>query len=421
MTANPLASTRILVDLLEGLSRFTGVTPGVTRLVYDPAWCEAHRWLAEQARDLGLAATRDSAGNLFFHDPALRPGDPSPEVVLTGSHLDTVKHGGALDGAYGAVAGLLTAAEQRGHQGLPVVGFVTCEEEGSRFPEGFLGVRSLLGMYRAEALDRVRDSAGVSWRAALEAARERGCAAPLASGDTPFRPLFRASAQIELHIEQGPVLEAAGRSLGIVEHIAGTIRLRLELRGEARHAGTTPMALRRDAFAAAAEIALAAESLARDMGDPAVATAGYVRPEPGLFNVIPGACELWLEARHTDSGALERLASQIRHSAGEIAARRQVTFAATEVLHQPPVALSRTLAERAEELAKERELSCRRMASGAGHDTMVFAEAGIPSLMIFVPSRGGISHSPEEYTAPEQLLTGCRFLSELVGRIARGD
>src|SRR5262249_38291466 len=150
-------------------------------------------------------------------------------------------HGGSLDGAYGAVAGMLIAAELRGEGSLPGVGFVTCEEEESRFHAHLMGARSVLGKVRAEELDGLVDAAGVPGRAALAEARGAGCAAPLDPGDAPFRPPFRPATMLEPHIEQGPVLEREGGAIGIVEHIAGYRRLIARLTGEARHSGTTPM------------------------------------------------------------------------------------------------------------------------------------------------------------------------------------
>jgi allantoate deiminase len=408
---------RTLSETLDRLARFTGEGPGVTRLVYDAAWREAHRWLRERATALGLAATLDAAGNLFFHDPALKPGD-DVRALFVGSHLDSVVNGGRFDGAYGAVSGMLIAAELRGAGPLPVVGFVTCEEEESRFRAHLMGARSLLGSARAAELDTVVDVAGVSWRAALAEARAAGCAAPLAVGDAAFRPPFRAATMLELHIEQGPVLEREGGAIGIVEHIAGYRRIIARLRGAARHSGTTPMGERRDALAAAAEMILAAETLARELDHPAVATAGQVRPAPGLFNVVPGECELWLEVRHPGAAALDAMALELGRRCRAIAAKRNVEVEIERASGEEPTPLSAALAAEASKLAGELGLAHRRMTSGAGHDAMEFARAGVPTLMVFVPSRDGISHSPEEFTAPAALFTGYRFTRELARRIA---
>ena len=394
------------------LATFSAPGPGVTRLVYDDAWCAAHAWLRAEAHDLGLATTVDAVGNLFLHDPAIAPGS---STILVGSHLDSVVHGGPCDGPYGTLAGLALAATFRGSR-PPVVAFVTCEEEGSRFPDALTGVRAMLGQLVPDALAGLRDAGGIAWAEALAAARARGCAAPLPPAGTAVPATFRASRQLELHIEQGPVLEGAAEALGVVDRIAGYRRFQVLLTGEARHAGTTPMAARHDAFAAAAEIALVAEALAVAAGPPAVATAGFARVEPGLYNVVPGACALGLEVRHAGEGALAALAADLLGRARTIADRRGVGFACETASAEPPAALDASLVAGAEALAGERGVAYRRMASGAGHDTMVFAQSGVPALMLFVPSRGGISHHPDEYTDPAALWLGLTFAHALLAR-----
>ena len=231
MSPAPAFDSRTLDQLLAALARFSAGGPGVTRFTYDPTWCEAHRWLRVQATALGLESTMDAAGNLLFHDAAVKPGELSRPVLMVGSHLDSVKHGGRFDGAYGTISGLLLAARHRGRSGLPVVGFVTCEEEQSRFNSHMMGARSLLGLVEARELESVHDGDRVTWREALDAVREAGCAAELTSGPRPFPPLFKAVTQLELHIAQGPRLEAGGIPLGIVAHIAGYRRLRATVRG----------------------------------------------------------------------------------------------------------------------------------------------------------------------------------------------
>ena len=403
-----------LQQRLERLAGFSAPGPGVTRLVYDDAWCDAHAWLRGEAASLGLASTTDAIGNLWLHDRALAPGSA---VIAVGSHLDSVVHGGRYDGAYGTIAALMLAAELRGTR-APVAAFVTCEEEGSRFPAALTGVRGLLGGLDPASLAALRDADGVSWADALAHARSRGCAP--AGGHGTMQRCFTAARQLELHIEQGPVLEAEGERLGIVNRIAGYRRLRAALTGAARHAGTTPMERRRDALAAAAEIVLAAESLARESGPPAVATAGFARAEPGLFNVVPGACTLGLEVRHTDPESLDQLAAALDRRAKAVAERRGVALALALQSGEAPTPLSDALASDAVALARARGLSHRVMPSGAGHDTMAFAQAGVPALMLFVPSRAGISHSPDEFTPNDQLWTGVAFARELLARWAEG-
>jgi allantoate deiminase len=404
-----------LAQRLAKLGEFGTADPGVTRLVYDPSWRAAHRWMSAEAETLGLRTTSDWAGNLYLHDPAFVP-DGSQRALLIGSHLDSVVRGGRYDGAYGAITGLLVAAALRNGPGTKVVGFVTAEEEDSRFHGGMMGARALLGDVREAELDDVRDADGVTWREAVAEAHADGAAGALPL-ELPTAPLVRPIAALELHIEQGPVLEAEGTSLGIVTHIAGYRRWRARFDGEARHSGTTPMTHRKDALTGSAEVVLALEALARESGEPVVGTAGRIGAGPGLFNVVPGDSDVWLELRCSDSATLDRLGHELAQRVAAIANRRALTVSMELVSSQSPEPLDPALADRAESVARDLGVSHRRMVSGAAHDTMVTARAGIPSLLLFVPSRAGISHSPDEHTEPEALWTGFRVVLELCRRL----
>jgi allantoate deiminase len=417
--ANREIEPQDLQKLLESLGAMTDATPGVTRLAYGPAWCDGHRLLATTARDLGLAATSDPAGNLYFHAPDVRP-HAGRDALMIGSHLDSVVHGGAYDGAYGAVSGLLVAASLAGKTSLPVVGFATCEEDEVRFGNRMMGARSMLGLAESSELESVHDGAGISWGDALKDAEALGCATPRVTGAHVVTPLFTPKRMLELHIEQGPVLEAAHESIGIVDRIAGFRRLRVRVTGEARHAGTTPAAARHDALAAAAEMVLAAEALAKDSDEASRVTAGNVRVDPGNYNVVPGACELWLEVRHVMPSSLDALADEMDKRCRAVGNRRGVRVLIDRPSEQPPTTLSSELADQAAALARRLKIAHRRMTSGAGHDAMVFAQQGVPTLMIFVPSRGGISHAPEEFTSPEALWDGFKFTRDLAAQLA-GD
>ncbi|MBI5169704.1 MAG: hydantoinase/carbamoylase family amidase [Candidatus Eisenbacteria bacterium] len=409
MTTSPF-TLEALSEKLDQLATFTAPGPGVTRLVYDEHWCDAHLWLQAEARALGLAATCDAIGNLWLHDPGLMPGT---RVIAVGSHLDSVRQGGRFDGAYGTIAALLLAAELRG-SATPVAAFVTCEEEGSRFPMALTGVRGLLGQLVPSRCADQRDRDGVRWADALASARARGCAAEAPPDGAPVPKLFNAARQLELHIEQGPVLESMGAKLGVVDTIAGYRRVRARLTGEARHAGTTPMDRRRDALAAAAEIVLAAEALGLETGAPAVATAGGASAEPGLYNVVPGTATLLLEVRHTDDAALVRMEAALGERARAIAARRGVAIELEVQSGEAATPLSAALADQAEAMAAGMAIPYRRMASGAGHDTMAFAQDGVPALMLFTPSRLGISHHPDELTKVRDLWVAAAFARELL-------
>jgi allantoate deiminase len=204
-----------------------------------------------------------------------------------------------------------------------------------------------------------------------------------------------------------------------VEHIIGYRRVRITVEGEARHAGTTPMRRRKDALAAAAEMISAIESAARDMGEPAVATCGNVVAGPGLYNVVPGLAQLSVEMRHVEAAKVAALYDTVIERCREIAARRGVVLDTNTIAGLEPAAMSGALVQEAERVARDLGVAHRRMVSGAGHDAMLFAAAGIPAVMFFVPSRDGISHSPEEHTEPADLWAGYAFLRDFAARLTR--
>jgi len=294
------------------------------------------------------------------------------------------------------------------------VGFASCAGEDGRFGQCSPGAHGMLGLVRREELELSRDRQGVTWMRALEQARARGCAAALAESGSPCPVLFHPALMLELHVEQGPLLESEGRALGIVEQVAGCRRMLVRLSGEKRYAGTTPMSLRRDALAAAAEMVIATERLARKAGPPAVATAGFVQAEPGLFHAVPGTCRLGIEVRHAARAKLVELTAAIGQQCRAIAEGRGVEIVLEEAPGLEPVALSAALADAAEAVAGRLKIPHTRLASGSVHDAMVFARQGVPALLLLVPSRGGVSHAPEEFTDPAHLATGERFLLEFV-------
>ncbi len=409
MTTETLPAPR-LDELLATLAGFSSTTSGVTRVAYGDAWCRAQAWLALQAAALGLAATRDAFGNLYFHHPSVIPGQLDRSVLLIGSHLGTANADGPLNGAYGVLSALLITAALKERKALAVVGFASCASEDNRFGQCQPGAHGMLGITRTEELEVARDADGVSWARALEEARARGCAAPAAPGEHPCLPLFHPAVMLELHVEQGPVLESEGLDLGIVEQAAGCRRIRAVITGEARYSGTTPMTLRRDALAAAAEMVLATERRTRKAGAPAVATVGVLKLEPGQFDTVPGRCELVVEVRHSVRAKLVELTAALGQQFRSIAEERGLEVLLEEMGGLEPVALSSGLAEAAAKIAARSKIPHGAMASGSSQDAMVFARHGVPALLLFVPSRHGVSRCPEESADPRHLETGHRFL-----------
>jgi allantoate deiminase len=387
-----------LASDLEEAARIGADGGGVSRFAWTPELARANEWLVGRLQELGLGTEIDAAGNVLG-----RWEEGEGTAVLVGSHLDTVPRGGRYDGALGVLAALEVVRTLRREgvsllRPLWIVSFN--DEEGSRFQTGMLGSRAFIG-----DLDRE------DWR-------RRGVADAMAAGGFDFERLGeakavdRVGAYLELHIEQGPVLEKEGLDLGIVSGIAGLLGFCVRLSGEANHAGTTPMASRRDALAGAARIVLELRDEARSRGDM-TANVGILTVAPGGFNVIPGTAEFTIDARAGDANAFARAEKFVRETLERVAAEEQLELEVTETHRKQPTPLDPELQELLTRAAAAEGAIARSMPSGAGHDAMVLAKQ-VPAAMLFVPSRAGISHSPDEYTSPEQCELGARVLARAV-------
>jgi allantoate deiminase len=343
--------------------------------------CEITKWLTAA----GAEVTVDAAGNLRGFYAAARPAAPR---LLLGSHLDTVPNAGAYDGVLGVVIAiaLLESLERRRLPfAIEVVGF--SEEEGVRFGLPFIGSRALVGTLDEELLNR-QDTNGISVRSAIKDFGLNPAEIPRAilSEDT--------LAYLEFHIEQGPVLESIGRPLGAVDTIAAQTRMAFEFLGRANHAGTTPMHLRHDAIAAAAEWIVVVERTAKNHPG-LVATVGQIEAKPGATNVIAAAARLTLDVRHKSSDIRDGAVDALVRQAHEIADRRGLTVRQNVLLSQHAVAMDPFLVDQIQEAIRSTGCQPHRMTSGAGHDTMILVEK-VPAAMIFLRSPGGISHDPAE-------------------------
>jgi allantoate deiminase len=387
-----------LASDLEEAARIGADGGGVSRFAWTPELAQANEWLVGRLQELGLETQIDAAGNVLG-----RWEEGEGTAVLLGSHLDTVPRGGRYDGALGVLAALevVRTLKREGvslRRPLWIVSFN--DEEGSRFQTGMLGSRAFIGDLDSE-----------DWR-------RRGVADAMAAGGFEFERLGeakavdRVGAYLELHIEQGPVLEQEGLDLGIVSSIAGLLGFRVRLFGEANHAGTTPMASRRDALAGAARIVLELRDEARSRGDM-TANVGILTVAPGGFNVIPGTAEFTIDARAGDADAFARAEKFVRETLARVAAEEQLELEVTETHRKQPTPLDPELQEVLARAAAAEGAVARSMPSGAGHDAMVLAKQ-VPAAMLFVPSRAGISHSPDEYTSPEQCELGARVLARAV-------
>ncbi|MDQ6418811.1 M20 family metallo-hydrolase [Paenibacillus sp. LHD-117] len=394
---------------LEWLSVYSAEGEGVTRLLYTREWLQAQQALMGKLSDMGLDASFDEVGNVFGKLAGRKPELPP---VLTGSHTDTVVNGGRYDGAYGIAAALVALDYLRETYGAPIrtlEAVALSEEEGSRFPLAYWGSGSITGERGFRDIVGLTDTEGISFEEAMN-----GCG----FGDGCGRRARRedVGAFIELHIEQGSVLEREGISVGVVDAIVGQRRFQVTVAGVANHAGTTPMRMRRDALeGASAMIALLREEALR-RGEPLVATVGRLSVQPNVPNVVPGLAAFTVDVRHADAAELASFCAWFEGRFREAAEARELGFECAEWFREEPAPMDETLKEQLDTVCGELGIASRRMVSGAGHDAQMFQRL-CPSAMLFVPSRGGISHSPEEYTSPRELAAGVLVLTELLYRL----
>ncbi|MDN2565529.1 hydantoinase/carbamoylase family amidase [Aquibium sp. A9E412] len=401
MAAIAISPERLLADLdtLRGIGR-RGT--GVVRPAFSPADLEARGWLAGRMREAGLAVAVDRMGNLF----GLPPGDAP--CLLVGSHSDSQPEGGWLDGAYGVIAGLeIARASLEG--GGPPVAVVSFQDEEGRFCP-LAGSRVWSGRMPLAEAEALVDLDGV--RLADLDRLPPGIDAPAAVPHGRFR------AFLEMHIEQGPVLDRSGERIGVVENIFGICGERLSFTGEQNHAGTTPMALRRDAFQGLARFATLLDARFTALAVPStVWTIGHVAVHPNAVSIVPGRVDFSVQWRDADAARLAAMTQAMRETADAVAAERDLTLERSGFVTIPPSrcepSLVAALADAAEALAPG---AWRRMPSGALHDAANVSTL-MPMAMLFVPSIGGISHSFDEDTDRADLVLGARVLARAVAAI----
>ena len=374
---------------------------GVTRLAYSETEREAHRRFCEWASSAGASCEVDGAGNSVA---VFRDGAP---YFLIGSHLDTVLHGGRYDGAAGVIAALEVAqAVGELHRGVRAVAFAG--EEGARFGRPTIGSSLAAGMLDEHGLGKLRDVDGTTLLSAAAGVGLDPTATPSWLGDDVV-------CYFELHIEQGRQLETGAARLGLVDAIAGSVRLHFEIVGRADHSGATPMRTRTDALAAASELVLAVEEAGRQYRST-VATVGRLQVKPNNVTTVPGEVTLWVDLRDVDPDLQRRAARRVLDSSAEIADRRGVRITPDVLSEQPPVVLSAWPRAILYEECRARGLAYRVLSSGAGHDAAVVARRA-PSAMVFIPCVEGISHSPREQASPEDIALASDVLSSTLRRI----
>jgi hydantoinase/carbamoylase family amidase len=402
--AGELDPARALADL-RALRRLTGDERGAQRVAWTDTWSRARDWLRERVAELpgDVEVATDEAGNLWVTLAGARP-----DTVVLGSHLDSVPDGGWLDGALGVLGGLevLRAIAARGEPPVTVALVDWADEEGARFGRSLLGSSLATGGLDPAAVRDVRDRDGVTLPDALAAHGVDLDAAPRARAR-----LDRAAAYLELHIEQGPVLEREHLAVGVVTGTAGVERHRVCVRGQAVQGGGFPMDARRDALVAAARLTLAVRDAARD--ERSRATVGDIAVRPGIPTAVPGYAELVVDQRHPDAAALAAMLGELHDAAAGIAVAESVEIDLERIWKIEPIAFDDRLVALAEEAAREVTGGSARLFSGALHDAASMARIGVPAVMLFVQSAGGISHAREEDSAPEHIEAGVRALALL--------
>jgi ureidoglycolate amidohydrolase len=413
-------ASRVMSELIT-LAGFTSIEPSsegtaVTRVVFTPDDLRARVWLKGLAEAEGLAIREDAVGNTFFRWAGAEPELPA---VATGSHIDAIPHAGMYDGTVGVLGGLeairaLKRSGVRPRRSIELV--LLTSEEPTRFGIGCLGSRLISGTLdpaRADALHGAQRGAEAETLAEVRAAA--GFTGPLAGVRLPAGHYH---AWVELHIEQGPLLEREGLPLGIVTHIAAPAGYRFAIQGLGGHAGALLMPDRRDALCAAAELILSIEkhALATAAIDT-VATVGTCDVYPGAVNSVPSRVTLQLDIRDTDPARREGVMQAVRRDVEAIAARRGVRIAETLVNADQPATSSPHIVGLLDQVSRGYGIAAKQMVSRAYHDSSFMAQVA-PIAMIFIPCRGGVSHRPDEYAAPGHITLGVRVLAAALGKLA---
>jgi len=402
-----------LLSEIEALARISEAEPpAVTRVVFTPKDLEARAWLRGKFAKAGLVVRQDAIGNTFAH--WVGAGGNAP-AVGTGSHIDAIPNAGKYDGVVGVLGGLeairtLQQAGFRPARSIELILFTA--EEPTRFGIGCLGSRMLSGTLSPEVARKLNDSSGESLE---EVRRKAGMRGEL---ESVRLPTGHYSGFVELHIEQGPLLEKEGVPLGIVESIAAPASLQIIVEGAGGHAGAVLMPSRRDALCAASELVLAIEEAARSSGsNDTVATVGICDVFPGAVNSIPSRVRLTLDERDTDLARRDMALKKIRGRAEEIAKKRDVTVKFEMVNADAPATCSPKVVEALSKACRKRDLRFQRMVSRAYHDSLFMSRIA-PTGMLFIPCRNGYSHRPDEFASPEDIARGTLVLAETLARLA---
>jgi N-carbamoyl-L-amino-acid hydrolase len=401
----PLQPSRT-VDELRELRELTGDENGAQRVAWTDTWEQAREWLRGKLAETGAEEEIDEAGNQWF---TLRGA--SDRALLLGGHIDSVPNGGWLDGALNVMAAVevMRRLAEEGQPPLTVRLVNWADEEGARFGRSLFGSSAAAGsMTDQDELRQRKDANGIALPDAL---REHGVDLDRATGAR--QQLENAAAYLELHIEQGPVLESLDLPLGVVLGTYGVERHQVTWRGQAAHAGSTPMDKRRDALAGAAKLALEIRPIAARVGEGAVCTSGGVVTKPGIVTSVVETAEQLLDQRHLDASKLADLLAQAKEASNRFAQEENIDVEWDRIWNIEPILFDDDLIELADESIRDVAGTSHRLPSGPLHDAAEVARAGIPTVMLFVQSLRGLSHTKLEDTKPEHLELSVQALDRL--------
>jgi N-carbamoyl-L-amino-acid hydrolase len=404
----PLDPSRTVAELRE-LRELTGNDDGAQRVAWTDTWETAREWLRGKLDGTGALEEIDEAGNQWF-----TLGEGRDRALLIGGHLDSVPNGGWLDGCLNVVAAaeVLRRIAEDGTPPVPVRLVNWADEEGARFGRSLFGSSAAAGSMRdQDELRKLTDRDGIALPDAL---REHGV--DLDRATEARSQLEGAGAYLELHIEQGPVLESLDLPLGVVLGTFGVERSRFTWRGQAAHSGSTPMDQRRDALAGAAKLALEIRTIARDAGGGAVCTSGNVVCRPGIVTSVVETAEQLLDQRHLDAETLASMLAAAKDASARFAAEERIEVEWERIWNIEPILFDDTLIALADETVREVAGESARLPSGPLHDAAEVSRAGVPTVMVFVQSLRGLSHTKLEDTKPEQLELSVRALDGLATR-----
>ncbi len=365
--------------------------------------------LVDWMKETGLEVLIDEIGNIF----GVLKGDLNTPPIMIGSHIDTVCNGGHLDGCYGVIAGLEVIAtyvdyKQKPRQGLCVAIFTN--EEGVRFQPDMLGSLVYAHGMAVDTAYKIKSTDEKSLKEELERIDYLG--SMKCGSIVPY-------AFLELHIEQGPILDKRGITIGAVDSVQGISWSKVIFKGQANHAGTTPMNMRRDAAFAAARLTIDARGIANKIGPSQVATVGVITPKPNLINVVPGEVQMTVDLRNSDEGKLQKAEAMLQKSIEGICKEEDVTSTFELLVRFEPVQFDSRISNLISNTAEKMGLSSIHMTSGAGHDAQMMARI-CPAAMIFVPSKDGVSHNPKEHTNLDDLNAGAEILFQVILTLDQG-